>query len=252
MKGLILSGGRGTRLQPFTHTRAKQLMPIANKANLNYAVEDLTRAGITDIGVVISPETGEEVKKHLLTANLGAQFTAEHAQAICDQLGRGLEITELQTNERHAFAENASNPLRKATPMNLESKFVIFLKLGAHTKELIKNLLCDTMNRLSSPQSFVLYSDKLVNFPSLFQKVLGIVIAPLKNTNRSRWKGVRYKTSPSLIVVRVIKHYEGYRHNTVEIWVANGSQKLRICESNLGFVNVRHSRDIASLRIFSE
>jgi glucose-1-phosphate thymidylyltransferase len=75
MKGLILSGGRGTRLQPFTHTRAKQLMPIANKANLNYAVEDLTRAGITDIGVVISPETGEEVKKHLLAANLGAQFT---------------------------------------------------------------------------------------------------------------------------------------------------------------------------------
>jgi glucose-1-phosphate thymidylyltransferase len=75
MKGLILSGGRGTRLQPFTHTRAKQLMPIGNKANLDYAVEDLTRAGITDIGVVISPETGEEVKKHLLAANLGAQFT---------------------------------------------------------------------------------------------------------------------------------------------------------------------------------
>jgi glucose-1-phosphate thymidylyltransferase len=75
VKGLILSGGRGTRLQPFTHTRAKQLMPIGNKANLDYAVEDLTRAGITDIGVVISPETGEEVKKHLLAANLGAHFT---------------------------------------------------------------------------------------------------------------------------------------------------------------------------------
>ena len=65
MKGLILSGGKGTRLRPLTHTRAKQLVPIGNKANLDYAVEDLVRAGITDIGIVISPETGEEVKNHL-------------------------------------------------------------------------------------------------------------------------------------------------------------------------------------------
>jgi glucose-1-phosphate thymidylyltransferase len=75
MKGLILSGGKGTRLRPLTHTRAKQLVPIANKANLDYAVEDLERAGITDIGVIISPETGEEVTRHLENGSFNAQFT---------------------------------------------------------------------------------------------------------------------------------------------------------------------------------
>lgn len=76
MKGLILSGGKGTRLRPLTYSIPKQLVSVANKPILHYVVENLLAAGIGDIGVIISPETGEEIKKSLLEAGFhGANFT---------------------------------------------------------------------------------------------------------------------------------------------------------------------------------
>lgn len=61
MKGLILSGGKGTRLYPITFNRAKQLVPVANKPVLFRVIEAIKEAGITDIGIVIG-ETGAEIR----------------------------------------------------------------------------------------------------------------------------------------------------------------------------------------------
>ena len=106
LKGLILSGGKGTRLRPITHTSAKQLVPVANKPVLFYGIQAMAEAGIEQVGIIIAPETGDEIRK---AAGDGARF--------------GLELTYIVQDEPAGLA----HAVLTAEPFLADSPFVMYL-----------------------------------------------------------------------------------------------------------------------------
>ncbi len=125
LKGLILSGGHGTRLRPITYTNAKQLVPVANKPVLFYGIEAMQDAGINEIGIIIAPETGDEIRK-----------------AVGDGGDWGIEVTYIEQDQPLGLA----HAVLTAESFIKSSPFVMYLGDNI-LKDGIKALVDDFKSR---------------------------------------------------------------------------------------------------------
>jgi glucose-1-phosphate thymidylyltransferase len=105
VKGLILSGGRGTRLRPITHTSAKQLVPVANKPILFYGLEAIIEAGIREIGIVVG-DTHAEIR-----------------EAVGDGSRFGGQVTYIQQSAPLGLA----HAVKESKPFLKDDPFVMYL-----------------------------------------------------------------------------------------------------------------------------
>ena len=185
MKGLILSGGKGTRLRPLTYTQAKQLVPVANRPVLFYGIDALREAGIVEIGIVVG-ETKEEIK-----------------EAVGDGMQFGVKVTYIEQDEPLGLA----HAVKIAEDFIKRDPFVMYL--GDNLLKSGIKCLVDEFEK-EHPNSMILLTE--VPNPELFgvaelegEKVVRLVEKPKEPKSNLALVGVYLFDSSIFEAVKAIK-----------------------------------------------
>ena len=150
--------------------------------------------------------------------------SGDHSQAIHEECAVDLELTAIQSDERHGTVEEKKQQYWEATTIDPKSKFLLSLRLGKRNNELIRELLEDTVKRIKHPQDLVLFTDGEHGYATYFPEVFGVEIKPKHTGRRGRPKGTQYHIPRTLAHVQIIKNRKGNKLKSVDIRYTYGTK----------------------------